>query len=377
MTVPEASFAMANFVLNLGIFSVPMAFARTGWAAVGVITVAGGMCLGTALLLGRVFERLQAAGVPRPTYGDAARAVGGPGLAALMTGTCFLELASYAWGNQIVLGSSLGRLLPGVGSGYIAAGSSLLSLALSAIPDRAYAYVSLTSALCISMACAMVIASGWTLPEWARGEELFHGVDRLPFSFSLVLYGAAAHPCLPLIFQSTSSRSDFDAAVRNGWGLWTACAITFGALTYYMFGDAVQVLALENIGRDLEGRPLPEAEPLSTFAVAWVVFKMQGAQVPISRPFAQALARATGIELRKGNGGLACLALSIPVFLFIAIGAVLLQDNLAELESAAGGVLMSLNAFIFPASVYILMCKLPQLGYNADVVDAVAVEPRL
>eukprot|EP00413_Alexandrium_margalefii_P002893 CAMPEP_0204513388 /NCGR_PEP_ID=MMETSP0661-20131031/1475_1 /ASSEMBLY_ACC=CAM_ASM_000606 /TAXON_ID=109239 /ORGANISM="Alexandrium margalefi, Strain AMGDE01CS-322" /LENGTH=438 /DNA_ID=CAMNT_0051518561 /DNA_START=21 /DNA_END=1337 /DNA_ORIENTATION=+ len=369
MTTSEASFAMASFLLNFGLFSVPLAFVRTGWAAIGVIVLAGGMCLSTGLLLGRVLERLQLAGISQPTYRDAARVAAGERLATLMTSSCLLELATYAWGNQIVLTNSVAQLLPGVDRLYIVAVSSVISLFLSAVPDKAYAYVSLTSSLCIAMSCAMVLVSGLVLPEWAHTEQVFHGVDSLPLSFSLVVFGAAAHPCLPMVFHNTGSRSDFDVAIRNGWALWTACAIGFGAMTYYMFGDAVQVLALENIGRDLEGRPLPEAEWLKTFAVAWVVFKMQGSQVPISRPFMEVVARAAGTKTRRGNGGLACLLLSVPAFLVIGAGAVLLEDHIGALECVTGSALMTLNAFVFPTMVYVLICRAPRLDLPAGAPE--------
>uniref|UniRef100_A0A7S4Q5T7 Amino acid transporter transmembrane domain-containing protein n=1 Tax=Alexandrium monilatum TaxID=311494 RepID=A0A7S4Q5T7_9DINO len=357
MTIPEATFAMANFVLNFGMFSVPMAFARTGWAAIGIIVLVGGLCLVNGLLLGRVFERLQAAGIPRPTYSDASLVAAGPCFAALITCTCYLEVATYGWGNLVVLSRSLAQLAPGVDPACFVAGSSLLALMLSGIPDRAYAYVSLVSALSIIMACSTVIASGWVLPAWARAGQVFQGVGALPLAFSLVIFGPAAHPCLSVVFHGTGSRSDFDAAVRNGWILWTVTAIGFGAGTYYIFGDAVQVLALQNIGHDLDGRPLPGAECLGTFATAWMVLKSQGALVPNSRPFVHVLARVTGVKLGQGNGGAACVLLSLPVITILGVGAVLLEDHIGALEAASGSLLMTTNAVVFPIVVYVLICK--------------------
>mmetsp|Transcript_63288 Transcript_63288/g.136057 ORF Transcript_63288/g.136057 Transcript_63288/m.136057 type:complete len:477 (+) Transcript_63288:76-1506(+) len=372
MTSLEAYFSLINMILNYGIFSMPLVFLRSGMLAALLLPLVGCVCTYTAVLLGRVLEQMKAKGISRPNYGTTARAIAGPTFEALMHAACSAELVIYALGNLILLSRSLESLMPYLDHCHVIAACSVFAVILSAMPDVVFAYASLLSACSISIACATVVASGFDLPEWAGEVQVAGALEKLPVSLALITFNAAVHPVLPWIFNNTASREDYERAMWNGWLTWAMCGTFLGGTVYYMFGDAVQVVATQNIGRDLEMRHLPAAQGLVGFSAAWVVLKLQVSLVPITRPLTEALAEALGIKLPCGNGGVRCVLLSCPVFLALALATQALEHHLAILESLAGGVLMSLNAFIFPSLAYLLACRPRSLFAQAGASTAVA-----
>lgn len=357
LSVAEATFMMVNYVLNFGVFSVPFVFAMGGYTALALIGLAGFACTFTGKLIGEVLETLTLSNTPCSSYGDIARAAAGPGLATVVQASGLLEMFFYGIGNAIVLAHTFDDLVPWLNFDQAILLSTGLTLALSAIPDKAYSYLALLSAAALSISCGVVLASGWQLPEWARSEKPVGEISQLPTGLSMLIFGAACHPMLPSIYQGTRSRADFDRATRNGWLVWTGYVALFGAFTYYMFGDAVQVIATLNIGKGLDMQPLAAAGGFAAFSAVWVVVKLQGSQVPATRPIVEALASAVGVRLPQGNGGLTCVLVSAPVLLSVAAAASLLQNRIAMLEKFAASFLMSFNAFIFPAFAYIQVVR--------------------
>jgi hypothetical protein len=282
-----------------------------------------------------------------------------------MHASCLLEVIVYAIGNLIVLSRTLESILAGPGHPQVMLGCAGVGVLLSAVPDNAYSYVSLVSCCSIAVAASMVLASGWEMPTWARGSHLSGPLEQLPMSMALILFNAATHPVLPWIFNSTSSQEDFEHATRNGWAFWAVCATLFGAGSYYLFGAAVQGVATQNIGLDLNMQPLQQAAGLADVSAAWLVLKLQTSLVPSSRPLLASLAARLGVELPAGNGGLRCALLSALVFGGVASLALCLESRLMEMDRISGAILMSANAFIFPSVAYICVCK-PQ-GFSSMV----------
>merc|ERR1719220_2266157 len=128
-------------------------------------------------------------------------------------------------------------------------------------------------------------------------------------------------------------------------------------MTYYMFGDAVQDIATKNIGYDLEMKPFPTAKGFGAFSLVWLLFKLQGSQVPISNPFVEIISKMLNVKLPWSNRGMACFLLSFPVILALAGGSHVLQNQLALLKSICGSTVMNINAIIFPPLAYLRVCK--------------------
>jgi len=357
LTVVEGSFTMTNYLMNFGIFSVPLVFVQAGYAAVPLVFFAAAACIFTSRLLGRILEQLSLGGIQRPCYREAAFAAGGQSLAVLINWTCHLELGAYACGNLVVLGHTLSDLVPGLGFAQVAIGSTIVGMVLSAISDKVYSYVSLFSAVSISTSCSLVVLSGWELPEWAKGDRPMGELSLLPSSLAMLIFCAACHPVLPSIYHNMRSRTEFEKATWNGWVFWAFFSAAFGAVVYYMMGDSVQVIVTRNIGKTLDMQPLPSTCGLAAASAGCVSLRLQGAQVPLARPFAEGLSQLVGVKIRRGNGGLTSALLSAPILVAIGVAAYLLQEKIAVLEAISASLLMAINAFLFPAFAYVRVCK--------------------
>mmetsp|Transcript_70938 Transcript_70938/g.148398 ORF Transcript_70938/g.148398 Transcript_70938/m.148398 type:complete len:453 (-) Transcript_70938:206-1564(-) len=359
LSVPEATFLACNFVLNFGLFSVPYAFTQSGYCTVGLVFVAGYLCYFTARFLGEVFEELRNSGVVQPCFADAAIMAGGKNLVWVVHITSLMELWTYAIGNVIVLGRTMNDLLPSCSYGQLVIISCTLTLALSGLPDRAYAYISFFAATGIIGSCAIVLAWGFELPDhWAASTSPVVGpANTWAPSMGILLFGAACHPVLPLIFNGTKSRRDFEKAARNGWIFWAIASIVLGAGAHYLYGSSAQKIITQNIGKDLDLDIVPNSTVVSAFSAALLVLRLQGGNVPVTRPMVLSLARIFNIELPPTHGGPKVMALSAPVLAIVGISAWLLKDHMTEVEHAAASLLMCTNAFFFPAIAYWRICR--------------------
>jgi len=357
LTTAEATFTMVNFCMNFGMFSVPLVFLESGLlGGISLIALAGFICFFTARLLGEVLETLAAQGVDRPSYGEAAFAAGGRGFETLMRFVCLAEVGVYAVGSQILIGHTLADLL-GLSFVGVTLASICLTMICHAIPDKPYSYFSLLGAVCLMATCMVIVASGWELPEWAQADVMVGEPNQWAPSFSVLIFGAALHPCLPLIFNGVQTRAEYETAARNGWGFWALCCVAVGVPACYMFGPALQVIATRNVGRDLSMHTLEAARSLATLSAVGVVLKVQLSSVPSTRPLVEGWARVVGVELPQGNGGMKCVMLAVPILAAIGLGAFFLQEQIKMLESLAAIFLMGMNAFIFPGLAYLCVCQ--------------------
>lgn len=373
MTQAENTYALGNLLLNYGLLSIPFVFVQSGYAALILVWAAAGVSMGTAKLLGEVLCDLQEAGCTRPDYADMAKALSGPKLAGFMAITAYAEIVAYAWGGLLILGHTLKVLAPGLELEDTILASSLLSLALSVVPDKIYSYTTAVAALSILMACGCVLGSGLQMPHWAEGPQLAGPIENVPSSLAMVMFSCGTHPILPSIFQNTSSKEEFSRVTKSGWVIYAMVASCFGAGAYFLFGGSLLPIATQNIGLDLDLEPLPAATGFAAMSAAFLVFKCQCTQVQLTRPIADSVARVVGLELRRGNGGWKSVVVTIPVVLLFGLGAYVLRHQYKELECIAGGVLMTLNSLIFPGVAYLGVCRPERLAPRLRGLAAVLV----
>jgi hypothetical protein len=359
MTETEATFTILNCVMNLGLFSLPFAFAQSGYFAGLLVVTAAVVFIFQGHLLGRVLQQLGSEGIAQPTYADAAQHLFGPITVAMISGSCLLECALYFSASLIVIQQNVyhtvNHLVPELLQGQILIASCAVAWMLSAIPDKLYSYLCMLSALSIIVACTVVLASGMMMPEWDHGDLLIGPVEQIPFSSSLIVFCGATHPLLPQVFHNTRP-AIFRRAVRNAWGIWGAFGITFGAGVYYMWGSRVPELVTLAVGRNLAMHPMPGGRQLQMFASILIVFRLQTGLVPNSRPLIGVLARLCGLKLRSGNGGLLCCSLSAPLFVLMGLGAHCLGHSIAMFESVSGGLVFTINSLILPSVLYLRLC---------------------
>merc|ERR550532_1311267 len=128
---------------------------------------------------------------------------------------------------------------------------------MSALEDSAYAYISLVSTLAIIGASGIVVFAGAALPEWANRLALVENEGReLVETFSLGIFCIAGHCCFPMLYAAVGDDQQKCAtAVGNGFMVWAVVAVLFGLTGYYLYGSSANVVAIANVGRDLEMNP--------------------------------------------------------------------------------------------------------------------------
>lgn len=357
MTETESTLALVNLLLNYGILSIPFAFVFSGYFALPLLWIVVGLCYCSAQLLGEVLQELRGRGISRPDYSDMATALSGPMLASFIGFVANAEIIVYAWGNLLIIGRTLPRLLSVFALEDTIAACSVCTLVLSAIPDKFYSYGTGIAAISLLMACMLVLASGWQLPEWAEEPRLHGSIIDASTSMALVLFSCGTHPVLPFVFENTSGQEEFKKVTWNSWAIYTTVCSVFGCFAYYMFGDSLYEVATQNIGLDLDLQPLPAGKSFVQMCAAFLMFKLQLSQVQTTRPFANAVARCVGFELKNGNGGWRSFVVTVPVVLVFGAGAYAVRNSLKELECIAGSTIMSMNSLLFPGLAYLGVCR--------------------
>merc|ERR1719464_1573203 len=115
------------------------------------------------------------------------------------------------------------------------------------------------SVLALIGASGIVVLAGFALPE--RADRLaFVENDGLELieTFSLAIFCIAGHCCFPMLYAAVGDdRQKCTAAVDNGFILWAVVAVLFGLSGYYVYGSSANIVAIANVGHDLEMNPVP------------------------------------------------------------------------------------------------------------------------
>jgi len=357
MTWCEASVALFNMLFGTVIYSIPYMFATSGLAVMCICVLVSAVSVYSCILLIRAVERVKVnspSEAQRPTYFDVAKASFPKG--SHFVGLVFFgEIMSYLFVNLIALGDVLSGTLPGGTLGTLMI-CATLGVVLSTIPDKAYSYVTLLSCGGNFMTCVVVIVSGSSLPRWADNIHIITVPTSAASSTGALVYAMAIHACLPTVLHSVQSPVAMYRATFVAYGLSTFLYCFFGILCYIMFGRATQVMVSKNVGFDLDMNPLPGLDVLVPLATIGVCMKTQLTLVQLSRPLAELLGKVCGLPMRRGNGGILCAFLTMPILYGSALGAFAFRNYLILVEDVSGSVLMSMTAFIFPGVLCLCAC---------------------
>jgi len=357
MSVSEASFTLLNFLMNVGQFTLPVLFVRHGWSAVVLIVIGSMLCAHTALLMADSLVQLMRRGVPTPDYAELAVAAVGQNFALLAHACSMTELLTYNCMNLIALGKGVVSVFPMLSMETAMCLCIAISIGLSAVPDRHFAYIALIAALAILAAEGTCVLGGLELPEWEEPELLFSHPLQIPSSFALIIFAAGTHPLIPCLMHNTGTREDFRSSILIGWAMFTAISLALGGGFFYIYGFSIQPLITDNTGRDLSLKTVPGGRALQRMSGIWVSVKLLAAIVPVTRPVSQVIARKIGIQLSVGNGGWRSMLLTLPTLTFMLVSATFMQNEIARFESLIGGIAMGFNALTFPTVTYLQICR--------------------
>ncbi|CAJ1372457.1 unnamed protein product [Effrenium voratum] len=352
MTGAEATFTVVNFLMNVGLFTLPCLFARHGWFA-GVIVICGGVaCTYTALKLQESLVTLIRMGIPLPDYPDLAREAIGPRFALLANAVAWAEIFGYVCCNIIALANGISAIFPSLTGPKSLLVTTGLGVAMSAMTDRQYAYLALTSAGAVAALFAVVLVWGFELDSWDAPSLWLRDAASLPASFALVIFTAGTHPLLPCVMHSTRSRTEYRTSLVRAWTIFTGFTVLTGGAIFYMYGHSVRPLITDNIGRDLALHKQPGGRAMHRSGGIWVLVKLTGSLVPCTRPVISAMARQLRVQLPAGHGGWKTMALTGPLLCAIAALAWPLSDYVESFESRSNAeAVRALSAPWSPASM--------------------------
>lgn len=117
-------------------------------------------------------------GVPTPDYAELAVAAVGQNFALLAHACSMTELLTYNCMNLIALGKGVVSVFPMLSMETAMCLCIAISIGLSAVPDRHFAYIALIAALAILAAEGTCVLGGLELPEWAPCLVLVIGTER-------------------------------------------------------------------------------------------------------------------------------------------------------------------------------------------------------
>jgi len=357
LTVPEAVYTMVNWCVCTTVLAIPHTFAEVGLSAGLLVVLVTGVCMYTALLMGDVLAHLNSLGVPQPTFLDAAMVSFGGSGAILVSVLSYLEFPAVVVQSFIVQGHTLNDMMPGLGFNNAVFISASLTAVMSVVSEKVYAYISALSVLTFLLICFGVVISGLELPQQAHDTRLTGDVTRLPSSTSIILFCGAIHPLLPQLRACAKSDKDYKKATCTAFSIWGVFVLAFGAVAFYIYGDALQPIVSRNVGRDLQMSPVPSLQGIATISSWLVLFKAQLSSKSYVTPFQNLMTQILGLGAVVEKSSLAAIALSVPFLSGSALVAIALENEIELVLAVSGMLFQNLNGIIFPTLMYLCLCK--------------------
>jgi len=358
--------------MNFGVFSMPFTFSQCGLMAISISVLAVGICTYTAKLLTEAIAEKVEQG-EQPTELTLATEAVGPRFGRLLQFLMPFECFVYGFGNVVCVSQTLSPLI-GVDVNVVAVGSVVLAMPLMTIPNKAYSYVSLLAGASVIVVMCLIVAFGAGLPEWAQGSEVLVSGVQLSRGFSLNMFCIAGHCIIPSTYASMGGRDNVVKSYSYGVAVWLCCALAFGVAGYYIFGESSQVLAIENVGRDIDMNPYPVSFAMRLAFPVMLLLKCQLCLVPVGRPVASLFNRVMGISTDVCAGGWEGFRSGVPGTLCLLPAAVAFMTAMDFVDGITGSVVMSMNALVFPGLAYLKICKptgFSRLGAQAVVAFGV------
>lgn len=260
--------------------------------------------------------------------------------------------------NQVTL-SQLSQHSLGLSfsSRQVIAASCVVATLACAFSNSFQARICSSGALAVLIACMMIVATGWELPVRANSVVVVGDLAAAPLVVSLVTFTVASQPVLPTFFSSAKSQESFDRGCILAWALWTMAALALCIFCSIIFGESLQEVMLNNVGRSLDLKMLPNGKRLSWIMAVWMTIRLQTGMAVLTRPHTELVAKYCGVALSEDRSGAWEMLLAMPVFLVIGAIAIHFSEFVLLLENFCGAFLMGINGFIFPGCVYLRVCR--------------------
>jgi len=303
VTAVEAAFSITNTVIGAGILSLPYAFAVSGFISAPICLVLTFVYFYTATLIGKAMELAQPIAklhkIPKmaqdwPFLGMAAFGDMGQRLVSIfLSGELYAILVSYL----VVVGSNLVVLFPSISKSEAIIGATALVFFLMLVPHWLLAYVSLIANLSTIICVLAFIYTGLYLPHTAPSSDwVFVAPLGLPIMIGIVNFCFVAHSVFPTIYQSMGKPSQYKWSALASFIVALVTYAGTGAFGYLVFGAACQEQFTQNLGVDLEGRPIPGLAYLPMISTLCMCIKLEGSFPMFAAPLIIALENVMGLS---------------------------------------------------------------------------------
>lgn len=354
----DASISVTNMFLGfMTVMSVPFLFKTAGLVAFLGLLGANVLCFTTAYMLGLVLENQRNEGEDFPTFDSIACAAFGPTFRRVMQVIGVFDVIMYVVVLYVMIGIHVPLCIPGATDWQALLAAAILASFLDHAPRHIYKLISSVAVLLVLLACALVIATGMDLPTFAGPPPLARQSIVGPAfqAFAVGFYGSGFHIYYPGIFNKVESRSSFNWSILMGSAVFVALTTAFGIATCWIFGEATQTLATENVAHDAT---LPNPQPIP--GCMWMLnvvcsltalknfFTLKDATPPLTQLTSTILSFYTGVGesslvMQRTCGLVSNLA--------PASMALFLTNAVIEIESFVGLVIYSVICVLFPLAV--------------------------
>lgn len=382
MTTTQTVISIANILVGAGMLSLPFGFRASGWAAAAVLIAVIALMTFTAFLIGLALDeasndhRMIAIRQESRDFAALAYLAFGSRGRQFLAVVFALELWFAILAFFVLIGIN-GSLVLGVSKtqAILIAGGVTFYLCYASL--RVLGYLSIVSLFAICSAVVALIWNGISLPVADLQFGSYHGTFRwegLLCTLGLCMFCFGGHPCLPGIYAGMQDRSKFKLACAGGFALAGLFYMIVSCIGYYFFGDFVDQSFTQNLGFDLEGKPIHGLQFLGVLAAAGFLIKLQGTIPLILAPVMSLLESILGMDLEDDiawkKHGLRFFVVALSVLV-----AIVFQDAVNVICSISGCALNMSTSVIFPCamSYRIVQDKGPLLRLTLLAVGAFGI----
>ena len=345
ITSLQASASIAKAVMGAGSFSLPWAFAQTGYVA-GPLLMAVMAGLSVSLLRTLVrCRRLHTTAKGAVSYVDVARAAFGDAGANIVYCASISASVGVCGSYLVFISASLASLLPDaahVGQTQLIVLILPAAVLLSSVRDsNRFAFTALLGDVSVLLGMAVVVIYGFIYRDEDqdgddRGIVAFGSVDGFALAFGAVGFLFFIHFLVLPIEGSMQHPEDFDRMVSLTFLGCSLVSALFGVAGYSFFGDATEQIVILNI----KGSFFVSCVKLLLCIDLLFTYPV------VMRPSVEILERSLGIQLVNTSDQsrlFVCAGLGV-----IAAGAGIFVPAFALLSGLVGGVCQTFLSFVMP-----------------------------
>ncbi|KAJ7042541.1 transmembrane amino acid transporter protein-domain-containing protein [Mycena alexandri] len=295
-TFGQTLFNCVAMLVGIGLLSVPLAFAYTGWVAGTLLIFSYGFisCY-TAKILGRIILSDRSL----RCYSDIGRKAFGPWCTPVIGFIFCFELFAVSVLLVTLYADSLHSLVPRFSADTYKLWSLVLILPTVFLPLSLLSYSSILGIFSTILIIVVVLVDGLSKPSapgslWSPAETSLSvsNWSNMGIAFGLFIAGFGCHPLIPSLAQDMIEPNKFERMINFAFAIATSIYAFLAAVGYLMFGNSVS----GEISMDLLRTP-GYNKALNHLALWMLVLSPLSKFALTTRPLLTTLEILLGIEL--------------------------------------------------------------------------------